>query len=153
MRTQDKVLCAAQGAYGQAVDDIVFLFFYFFQRYEHRNHEKKGVSSMLCRDEALVIDKLCSLGEKFNELFEKKEYERAMYAYYTASSVAVFLEMDRDMINFFFGTANTEETDEKGLFDRDRVHRAHGECIHRNKDRPYVSAADMVEILRCTTGR
>ncbi len=27
---------------------------------------------MLCRDEASVIDKLCSLGEKFNELFEKR---------------------------------------------------------------------------------
>ncbi len=108
---------------------------------------------MLCRDEAAVIDKLCSLGEKFNELFENKEYERAMYAYYTASSVAVFLEMDRDMRNFFFGTANTEDTDEKGLFDRDRVHKAHGECIFRDKERPYVSAADMVEILKCTVGR
>lgn len=104
---------------------------------------------MLCRDEAGVIDKLCSLGDKFNELYASKEYTRAMFAYHTASSVAVFLEMDREEMNFFFGTANTEDTDEKGLFDRDKVHRAQWECIMQDRPVPYVDAHDMVEILKC----
>lgn len=104
---------------------------------------------MLCRDEAGVIDKLCSLGDKFNELFANKEYARAMFAYHTASSVAVFLEMDRDMINFFFGSANTEDTDEKGIFNRDKVHRAQWECIMQDRPVPYVDAHDMTEILKC----
>lgn len=103
---------------------------------------------MLCRDEAGVIDKLCNLGEEFNKLYDNKEYERAMFAYDKASSVAVFLEMDRETRNFFFGTANTEQTDEKGLFDRDKVHKASWECIRQDKPRPYVSAHDMVEILK-----
>lgn len=108
---------------------------------------------MLCRDEAGVIDKLCSLGDKFNELYAGRQYARAMFAYHTASSVAVFLEMDREMRNFFFGNANTEETDEKGLFDRDKVHRAQWECIVQDRPVPYVDAHDMVEILRCAVSR
>lgn len=108
---------------------------------------------MLCRDEADVIDKLCILGDKFNELYADRQYARAMFAYHTASSVAVFLEMDREMRNFFFGNANTEETDEKGLFDRDKVHRAQWECILQNRSVPYVDAHDMAEILRCTVSR
>ena len=102
---------------------------------------------MLCRDEAGVMDKLCNLADKFNELYDRREYDRAMYAYYTASSVAVFLEMGREEINFFFGTANTENTDEKGLFDRDRVHYASGKCIFGDRPRPYIDAAGMAEIL------
>lgn len=103
---------------------------------------------MLCRDEAGVMEKLCNLGEKFNELYDNKEYERAMYAYHTASSVAVFMEAETDIINFLFGTANTEETDEKGLFNRDRVRKAHLECIKRGRERPYVGAGDMAAILK-----
>lgn len=108
---------------------------------------------MLCRDEAGVMDKLCNLGDAFNELYDRKEYDRAMYAYYTASAVAVFLEMDTDTINFFFGTANTEDTDVKGLFDRDKVHYASGKCIFGNKPRPYIDAQSMVEILKCAVNR
>lgn len=111
------------------------------------------MAAVLCRDEADVLDKLCSLGEKFNELYANKEYTRAMFAYHTASAVAVFMEMDTDTINFFFGTANTEDTDEKGLFDRDKVHRAHWECIRQDRPVPYVDARDMVEILKCTVRR
>ncbi len=103
---------------------------------------------MLCRDEAGVIDKLCNLADKFDELYADRQYTRAMFAYHTASSVAVFLEMDREMINFFFGNANTEETDEHGLFDRDKVHKAQWECIVQDRPVPYVNANDMVDILR-----
>lgn len=95
---------------------------------------------MLCRDEAGVMEKLCNLGEEFNRLYADREYARAMYAYDTALSVAVFLEMDRDEINFFFGTSNTEDTDEKGLFSRDKVHYASGKCIFGSVPRPYVNA-------------
>ena len=104
---------------------------------------------MLCRDEAGVMEKLCNLGDKFNELYSRKEYARAMFAYHTASSVAVFMEAETDIINFLFGTANTEETDVKGLFDRDKVHRAHRECIRQDRAVPYVDTQDMVEILKC----
>ena len=103
---------------------------------------------MLCRDEAAVLDKLCNLGDEFNELYDRREYARAMFAYYTASSVAVFLEMDRETRNFFFGTANTVETDVKGLFNREKVNRAHLECIKQDRELPYVGTADMVEILK-----
>lgn len=108
---------------------------------------------MLCRDEAGVMDKLCNLGEKFNELYDDREYARAMFAYYTASAVAVFLEMDRDGINFFFGTANTEETDERGLFDRGRVRYAQLQCIKHGRELPYVDAADMARILGYAVGK
>ncbi len=108
---------------------------------------------MLCRDEAGVIDKLCSLADKFDELYADRQYTRAMFAYHTASSVAVFLEMDSEMINYFFGTANTEETDERGLFDRDKVHKAQWECIVQDRPVPYVDAHDMTEILKCAVSR
>jgi hypothetical protein len=107
---------------------------------------------VLYRDEAGVMDKLHNLADKFNELYDKREYTRAMFAYHTASSVAVFLEMDREEMNFLFGTANTEETDEKGLFDRDRVHRAQWECIMLDRPMPYVDSHDMADILKCAVG-
>ena len=102
---------------------------------------------MICRNEAEVVDKLCSLGDKFNDLYREKKYPQAMYAYHTAFTVAVFMEADRDIINFLFGYANTEETDEKGLFDRDKVSRAHLECIKQDRSAPYVGVEDMLRIL------
>lgn len=104
---------------------------------------------MLCRDEAEVVEKLCSLGDRFNELCQEKQYVRAMFAYHTASTVAVFMEADRDIINFLFGTANTEETDERGLFNRDMVQKARWECIKQGRSVPYVSVEDMIRILEC----
>lgn len=104
---------------------------------------------MLCRDEAEVMDKLCSLGEEFNERYRRKEYARAMFAYHTAFLVSVFLEIEADTRNFLFGTANTEETDEKGLFHREKVRKAHLECIKQGRELPYVDAGDMIKILEC----
>lgn len=102
---------------------------------------------MICRDEAEVVDKLCSLGDRFNEYYREKKYPQAMYAYHTAVTVAVFMEADKDIILFLFGHGNTEETDEKGLFNRDKVSRAHWECIRQDKSVPYVEVQDMIKIL------
>lgn len=105
---------------------------------------------MLCRDEAEVVDKLCDLGEKFNELYGAGRYAQAMFSYHEALMVAVFMEADRDIMDFLFGMGNTEDTDEKGLFDRDKVHRAHRECIRQDRSAPYVDAHDMAVILSRT---
>ena len=92
------------------------------------------------------MDKLCSLGEEFNERYRRKEYARAMFAYHTAFLVSVFLEIEADTRNFLFGTANTEE---KGLFHREKVRKAHLECIKQGRELPYVDAGDMIKILEC----
>ena len=60
-----------------------------------------------------------------------------------------FMEIETDTINFLFGTANTEETDEKGLFHREKVRKAHLECIKQGRELPYVDAGDMIKILEC----
>lgn len=88
---------------------------------------------MICRDEAEVIGKLCDLADKFNELYSQKKYLQAMHTYSNAITVALFMEADRDIMNFLFGMSNTEETDEKGLFNRDRVTNAQWMCIKHNQ--------------------
>lgn len=129
-----------------------FIFFTLFQGKNAillKKYKTKGEITMLCRDEAEVMDKLCSLGEEFNERYRRKEYARAMFAYHTAFLVSVFMEIETDTINFLFGTANTEETDEKGLFHREKVRKAHLECIKQGRELPYVDADDMLRILKC----
>lgn len=86
---------------------------------------------MLCRDEAEVMEKLCDYADKFNELYEQKKYQQAMWKYRDALKVAVFMEADSDIMNFLFGYSNSEETDEKGIFDRGRVMKATEICIMR----------------------
>lgn len=86
---------------------------------------------MLCRDEAEVMEKLCDYADKFNELYEQKKYQQAMWKYRDALTVAVFMEADSDIMNFLFGYSNSEETDEKGIFDRGRVMKATEICIMR----------------------
>ena len=86
---------------------------------------------MLCRNEAEVMEKLCDYADKFNELYEQKKYQQAMWKYRDALTVAVFMEADSDIMNFLFGYSNSEETDEKGIFDRGRVMKATEICIMR----------------------
>lgn len=103
---------------------------------------------MICKDEAFVMDKLCSLGDEFRELCSEKKYDQAMFTYYTASIVAIFMEAEDDTINYFFGFANSAETDEKGLFDRDMVEKARWDCIQKNKSVPYIEVADILRIMK-----
>ena len=84
---------------------------------------------MLCRNEAEVMEKLCDYADKFNELYEQKKYQQAMWKYRDALTVAVFMEADSDIMNFLFGYSNSEETDEKGIFDRGRVMKATEICM------------------------
>lgn len=86
---------------------------------------------MICRDEAEVMEKLCDYADKFNEMYEQKKYQQAMWKYRDALTVAVFMEADSDIMNFLFGYSNSEETDEKGIFDRGRVMKATEICIMR----------------------
>ena len=103
---------------------------------------------MICRDEAEVVDKLCTLGEQFKDFFRQKKYAQAMFAYRTALTVAVFMEADDDLKLFLFGYGNTDETDEKGLFNREWVSRAQWECIKQDKSFPYVSTEDIISMLK-----
>ena len=89
---------------------------------------------MLCRDEAEVMAKLCDYADKFNELYEQKKYLQAMHKYSDALTVALFMEADNNIMNFLFGYANSEETDEKGLFDRGKVMKATDICIRRGEN-------------------
>lgn len=102
---------------------------------------------MIAKDEAAVLDKLCGLGDKFQTLFFERKYIQAMFTYHTASIVALFMEVDQDILNFLFGTANSEETDVKGIFNRDFVQKARWECVKADKSVPYVSAEEMTRIL------
>ena len=104
---------------------------------------------MICRDEAEVVDRLCILGDKFRDLFCQRKYAEALFTYHTASTVAVFMDADYDLLNFLFGHGNTEETDEKVLFNREWVSRAHLECLKRGQNAPYIylEKEDMVRIL------
>lgn len=86
---------------------------------------------MLCRDEAEVMEKLCDMADKFNDLYDQKKYLQAMRKYSAALTVALFMQADKDIMNFLFGYANSEETDEKGLFDRGKVMKATEICIMR----------------------
>ena len=88
---------------------------------------------MLCGDEAKLMEKLCDYADKFNELYDQKKYKQAMWKYRDALIVALFIGVDKDKMNFLFGYGNSEETDEKGLFDRGKVMKATEICI-RNGD-------------------
>lgn len=104
---------------------------------------------MICKDDAAVVEKLCGLGDKFRELYRQKEYARAMFAYYEAFTVAVFMEADDGLIKYLFGYGNAEDEDVRGLFDRDMVHKALPECWRRHESPPYVylDKEDMLKAL------
>lgn len=105
---------------------------------------------MLCRDEAEVIEKLCSLGDKFDSLYQQKKYPQAMHTYFSAVTVAVFMETEEDVLHYLFGNPDTKVTDEKGIFNKDKVSKAHLECIKQGKSYPFVGTAEMLQALTDT---
>lgn len=104
---------------------------------------------MICRDDAAVVEKLCGLGDKFRELYRQKEYARAMFAYYEAFTVAVFMEADDGLIKYLFGYGNAEDEDVRGLFEMGKLHKAQLECWRMHVSHPYVylDKEDMLKAL------
>ena len=103
---------------------------------------------MICRDDAAVTEKLCRLGDDFRERYARGEYARAMFVYYEALTVAVFMKADEGLIKYLFGHGD-DGTGWKGLFDMESVHRAQLECWRRHENAPYVYLGrdDMVRML------
>ena len=68
---------------------------------------------MLCRDEAEVMEKLCDMADKFNELYEQKKYLQAMRKYSSALTVAVFMQADKDIMTFCLDTGTARRQTKK----------------------------------------
>lgn len=81
--------------------------------------------------------KVFGLADEFDRLYNEKKYAQAKYAYDTASTMAVFMELPQeDMYELFMNHApDNEETPEWGLFNRDKVHACYLWCIRNNQTR------------------
>jgi hypothetical protein len=101
---------------------------------------------MLTSDKAKVVDKLEAYAEKFNEAYREKKYRLAMWFYTQAFIAARFEEVDKDIEHWLFGYGNTDETDYKGIFNRDMVSYAHGWCIKNDVGHPFVDAYTVEEM-------
>ena len=89
---------------------------------------------MLTADQAK--DKLYRKAEEFKKYFYEKKWSQAKHAYDSASTVAVFLELEeRDMMQLFGSRAYVPDDEEPrdGLFREEMVERAYWECIRRNQ--------------------
>lgn len=80
-----------------------------------------------------IREKIFRLADDFDRFYAQKEYARAKYAYDTASTMAVFMELPQeDMYELFMNHApDDEDTPEWGLFDRDKAHECFLWCMRR----------------------
>ena len=84
-----------------------------------------------------IRDKIYKLADDFEMHYQRGEYAQAKYAYDTASTMAVFMELPReDIYELFMNHApDHEDEPEWGLFDRDKVHDCYLWCIRHNQTR------------------
>lgn len=84
-----------------------------------------------------IREKIFSRAEDFREYVHQKNWSSAKYAYSSASTMAVFMELGEDDMSRLFGNRAYREDDrdpvEAGLFDEDSVIRAYDECIKANR--------------------
>lgn len=84
-----------------------------------------------------IREKIFQRAEDFRENIRQKNWSGAKYAYFSASTIAVFVELsDADKAALFGNRAYREDeqdTIEPGLFDEDSVMRAYDECIKANR--------------------
>lgn len=77
-----------------------------------------------------IRDKIYALADWFDECYAKKNWSQARYAYESASTMAVFMELSQEDMYELFGN-HAEDPDneppEWGRFDRDKAH----ECFER----------------------
>lgn len=86
-----------------------------------------------------IRDKIYALADAFEEHYAAKEYAQAKYAYDTASTMAVFMELPQeDMYELFMNHNPSEDKDAEpiwGLFNKDKVHECYLWCIRLNQTR------------------
>lgn len=83
-----------------------------------------------------IREKIFRRADEFKEHARQKEWSRAKYAYDSASTMAVFMELPESDLAVLFGNRAYKEDDdpmERGLFDEELVHRAYWECILANQ--------------------
>ncbi len=84
-----------------------------------------------------IREKIFSRAEIFREYVRQKNWSSAKYAYFSASTMAVFMELNESDMAILFGNRAYREDDrdpvEGGLFDEDSVIRAFDECIKANR--------------------
>lgn len=98
-----------------------------------------------------IRDKIYSRADDFKDYVREKKWSRAKYAYDSASTMAVFMELpEKDMAELFGNRAYKEDDDplEKGLFDEELVSKAYDECIRNNQTfevKPYPGNPNRTE--------
>ncbi len=84
-----------------------------------------------------IREKIFGRAEDFREYIRQKNWSAAKYAYFSASTMAVFMELSETDMTVLFGNRAYREDDrepiEAGLFDEDSVIRAYDECIRANR--------------------
>lgn len=84
-----------------------------------------------------IREKIFSRAEIFREYARQRNWSGAKYAYFSASTMAVFMELDEVDMAILFGNRAYREDDrepiEAGLFDENTVIRAYDECIKANR--------------------
>lgn len=83
-----------------------------------------------------IREKIFRSAEEFKEYVRRKEWSRAKYAYDSASTMAVFMELPESDMAVLFGNRPYKGDDdpmERGLFDEEIASRAYDECIKRNQ--------------------
>ncbi len=84
-----------------------------------------------------IREKIFSRAEDFRECARQKDWSGAKYAYFSASTIAVFMELSEADMAILFGNRAYREDEreavEAGLFDEDTVIRAYDECIRANR--------------------
>lgn len=84
-----------------------------------------------------IREKIFSRAEDFREYARQKNWSGAKYAYFSASTMAVFMELSEVDMAILFGNRAYREDDrdpvEAGIFDEDTVIRAYDECIRANR--------------------
>lgn len=83
-----------------------------------------------------IREKIYALADDFERYYAQKEYARAKYAYDTASTMAVFMELPQeDIYELFMNHNPSDDKDAEpvwGRFDRDKAHECFLYCMRRN---------------------
>lgn len=84
-----------------------------------------------------IREKIFRKAEDFRKHFCEKKWSQAKHDYDTASSMAVFMELEEDDMAALFGSRPYLEDDREeaadGLFREAEVEKAYWECIKRNQ--------------------
>ena len=84
-----------------------------------------------------IREKIFHRAEDFREYVRQKNWSGAKYAYFSASTMAVFMELPESDLAILFGNRAYREDDSEpvldGMFDEATVSKAYDECIRANR--------------------